>query len=235
MKQLETRFYSLDELAAAINRKRDSHFAANAKSDLTKWGYAYKWQSRRGVIITKRPEAATERLAELMNRKFGLNIQVNVEDFVHFLWLLLTEDGFDSMPWAEREEIIKQRFSKSATERTLRRWASALIRSDSLHKTQEKELWRTSCFDGKLFREPTDSENEFYLQYQARKSELLNTFQQQELSQNDAWSSTFKALWQEFQCCYYNCAKLTLNALEEELNEIIDLTTQICLPQLTEE
>ena len=62
MKQLEARFYSLDELAEAIDRKRDSHFAGNAKADLTKWGYEWEWKNGRGVVITKVPQTAKERL-----------------------------------------------------------------------------------------------------------------------------------------------------------------------------
>lgn len=231
MKQLEVRFYSLDELAEAIDRKRDSHFAGNAKADLTKWGYEWEWKNGRGVVITKAPQTAKERLAEMMNRRFGLDIQVEVYAFACFMWMLLMVDGFDSMPWAVRSEEMEDWFGVEVTERTLRRWSARLLATDNLHKSQDSTIWRTERHGGDVSREPVEPDNADYLRYKSRQAELITEYMNLGLTKSRAWGDAFKQLWREFGCCYYSCARLTLNAVQEDINEIAELATQICMPE----
>ena len=49
------------------------------------------------------------------------------------------------------------------------------------------------------------------------------------MTNGKAWGEAFKQLWREFGCCYYSCAKLMLNAVQEDINEIAELATQICM------
>ncbi len=230
MEQLEMRFYSLDELAQAINRKRDAHFAGNAKSDLDKWGYKYEWHNRRGVEITKRPETAKERLAEFMNRNFGLDIQVNVYVFACFLFMLLTVEGFDSMPWAVRVEKLEQWFGVKVTDRTLRSWTKTLCDTDNLHKSKEGDVWRTTSQHGSKQRELISDDDPEYIRYKDRRMELLEEYKAQGLPEGEAWGETFKQLWREFKCRYYTCNRIVLNALQEEIDEMLEWANEICLP-----
>ena len=134
MKQLETRFYSLVELAEEIGRKRDGHFAERAKNDLTKWGYQWEWLNRRGANILHKPETAEGKLAEFMNRYFGLDIQIHARNFAYFMLLMLTYEGFDRMPWPERAYVLWEQFDFDVNEKTLRNWTSRLLAKDVLHK-----------------------------------------------------------------------------------------------------
>lgn len=232
MKQLEARFYSLDELAEAIDRKRDGHFAGNAKADLTKWGYEWEWKNGRGVVITKVPQTAKERLAEMMNRRFGLDIQVDVYAFACFMWMLLMADmadGFDAMPWAMREEEIKDWFGIKVDERTLRRWASKLLATDNLHKSEDRTIWRTIRHDADVSREPVEPDDPVYIRYKSRQTELITEYMNLGMTKGKAWGEAFKQLWREFGCCYYPCARLMLNAVQEDIHEIAELATQICM------
>ena len=231
MKQLEVRFYSLDELAEAIDRKRDSHFAGNAKADLTKWGYEWEWKNGRGVVITKAPQTAKERLAEIMNRKFGLDIQVDVYAFACFMWMLLTVDGFDAMPWTVRAEEIEYWFGVEVTEKTLRSWASRLLATDNLHKSEDRILWRTERHNGNISRDPVVPDDADYISYKSRQAELIAEYKALGLTKSKAWGEAFKQLWREFKCCYYGCSKLMLNGLQEDIDEIAELATQICMPE----
>lgn len=231
MKQLEVRFYSLDELAEAIDRKRDGHFAGNAKADLTKWGYEWEWKNGKGAVITKAPQTAKERLAEIMNRKFGLDIQVDVFAFSCFVWMLLMVDGFDSMPWAVRAEDMECWFGVKVTERTLRRWSARLLATDNLHKSEDRTIWRTDRHGGDVSREPVEPENADYIRYKSRKAELITEYKNLGLNQSRAYKEAFKQLWREFGCCYYSCARLMLNGVQEDINEIAELATQICMPE----
>lgn len=234
MKQLEVRFYSLDELAEAIDRKRDSHFAGNAKADLTKWGYEWLWKNGRGVVITKAPQTAKERLAEIMNRKFGLDIQVDVFAFACFMWMLLMVDGFDAMPWTVRAEEIEYWFGVEVTEKTLRNWASRLLATDNLHKSQDRTIWRTDRHNDIVTRDSVEPNNADYIHYKSRQAELITEYMSLGLTKSRAWGEAFKQLWREFGCCYYSCARLTLNAVQEDIDEIAELAFEICGTALDE-
>ena len=229
MLRLDERFYSLDELAEAIGRTRDSHFAERAKSDLTKWGYEYIWLNRRGVTITKKPSTARARLIELMNRLFGLDKQIDVYAFACFLFLMLTDGDFASMPWAERAHALWEQFDLDISDKTLRNWASTLLENDQLHKeTTERQYWRTSKCDGYTFREPISLDDPDYIHYKSRQKELIDEYMGLGLTKSKSWSEAFKQLWREFECCYYACPRFTFNVIADEINELIELAAAVC-------
>ena len=229
MMQLEERFYSLDELAEAIERKRDSHFADSAKNDLTKWGYEYTWHNRRGVTITKKPSTARARLVELMNRLVGLDKQIDVYAFSCFLFLMLTDGDFVSMPWAERAHALWEQFDLDISDKTLRNWASTLLENDQLHKeTTERQYWRTIKCDGHTFRVPISLDDPDYIHYKSRQKELIDEYMGLGLTKSKAWSEAFKQLWREFECCYYACPRFTFNMIAEDAQELIELAAAVC-------
>lgn len=230
MKQLETRFYSLDELAKEIGRKRDGHFAERAKNDLTKWGYQWEWINRIGVKIHQKPETAEARLAEFMNRYFGLDIQIDVRNFACFLLLMMTYDDFRHMPWPERAYVVWEQYDLDITEKTLRNWASKLLQNDVLHKdTTERQYWRTFKVNDETFREPIDAEtDEEFARYKSRRRELIDEYMRLGLSKKEAWSLAFKQLWRAFGCCYYACPQFTINLIAEETEELLQLVSAVC-------
>ena len=229
MMQLEERFYSLDELAEAIERKRTDHFARDAKNDLTKWGYEYTWHNSRGVTIAKRPTKACIRLGEQMNRLFGLDRQINVHDFACFIYLMLADDTYACMPWAERAHALWEQFDLGISDRALRNWASTLLENDQLHKeTTERQYWRTSKCDGHTFREPISLDDPDYIRYKNRQKELIDEYMGLGLTKSKAWSNAFKQLWREYECCYYACPRFTFNMIAEDIQELIELAAAVC-------
>lgn len=231
MRQLELRFYPLDEIAQEVGRERNQHFAEAVKNDLTNWGYEYQWLKRRGVVITKRPETAEECLAELAYRHFKLSIQIEAYAFAHFLFLLLTDAFFGAMPWAERAEELDYQFGISTTDRTLRSWASYLFRAGFLHKDEINSVyWKTYDDGGKMRREPVEpEENEIKNEYFARRNELVRQNTEAGMEKSVAWKCAYKQLWGEYGCCYYPCSHLVLNALQEDIDEMLEWVTEICV------
>lgn len=231
MRQLELRFYPLDEIAQEVGRERNHHFAEAVKNDLDKWGYEYQWLKRRGVVITKRPETAEERLAELTYRHFKLSIQIEACDFAHFLFLLLTDAFFLAMPWEERAEELDYQFDISITGRTLRSWASYLFRAGFLQKDEVNSVyWMTYLDGGKMRREPVEPEDyEIKNEYFARRNELVRQNTEAGMEKSVAWKCAYKQLWGEYGCCYYTCSHLVLNALQEDIDEMLEWVTEICV------
>ena len=87
MEQLELRFYTRQEIADAlsVNIKDSNHFKRNVEAKLRHWGYGYEY-SRSGVQITRRPETAEERLAEILYRHYEINVQTNPTAFACFMY-----------------------------------------------------------------------------------------------------------------------------------------------------
>ena len=232
MEQLEKREYTRTELAEVTGRSlKSSHFARDIQDDLTKWGYGFEWLPRRGVRITRIPETAEERLAEMMMRYFGLDIQVETRAFACFLYLMLVMEEFQCMPWPEREVEIWYQFDVSIAESTLRRWASRLLAGDHLHKIEcDGVYWQTSKYEGEVFRKPIDAAtDEGYARYKARQRELIDEYLDLGLPKSKAWSEAFKQLWREFECCYYRCPRFVLNGISSEMiGELCDIVVEIC-------
>ena len=229
MKQLELRSYTQDEMAQLTGYSKEStHLARDVKNKLNKWGYTYIYK-RSSVTITKRPETSQERFAELMLRQFELDVQINVDAFAHFIFLLLTDEGFGCMPWAERENEIFERFGIDISDSTLRKWASRLLGTEIIYKSRgDKVYWRTERLNNVPVRNRISEDDEEYLKYKARKSDLIIEYTNLGLKKNKAWREAFKQLWREFGCCYYHCPRFVINALGHDIDEVITWTEEIC-------
>ena len=229
MNQLEVRTYTRREMAEITGQEpSSSHFARDVKRLLDKWGYAYEYKPS-SIIITRRPETAEERLAELMIRQFELDVQINAASFACFFFLLLTDEDFACMPWAEREAKIFEQYGIEIAESTLRKWASRLLGTDLINKSQgNKVYWRTERFHNEAIRNPVAVDDEEYLRYKARQSALITEYLNFGRTKSEAWSESFKQLWREFQCCFYACPQFTVNALGHDIDEIVDWTEAIC-------
>ena len=221
MKQLDLRFYPLDEVAAETGRERDSHFARNVKDDLTKWGYEFTWKNRAGVQITKRPETAEQRLQELMTRRFKLDVQIDAKDFACFIYLLLTYDGFSTMPHEARCQIIHDWYDIDICAERIQRWKSRLIQTDNLTEDRnEKTYWMTTYVDGKKCQEELEPDDPTLKEYRAYQSKLIEQYKVDGTLPKGAWAEIGSALQQKFHVRIYACPKLVLNILGDEAQNI---------------
>lgn len=240
MNQLEEKFYNRQQIAAVLNLDcKNAHFARNVKDTLSSWGYSYEY-SRKGVCITRKPQAPIERLTEIMVRVYDIDIQIDAFAFASFLFLLLCDETFVAMPWAERQRVMKEEMGIDVNERTLKSWASKLIKKDMLHKDKSvKEMWGTAYLDGEKVRFQVygdENAEKQILKYMENRENMLKAYilQEKEKGRKDweainkeAWQETTKQLWGQYHCCYYCCSRFVLNAIGEEAQEIFELVNEI--------
>lgn len=148
MKQLEKRFYAREELAeiTGIDAK-SNHFARDVKNTLTQWNYNYEY-SRKGALITKQPETAEERLAEIIIRAYGMDVRLDVYGFACFISLLLEDEEFRAMPWAERERVMSEEMGVTISFETMKKWCAKLIGKNMIAKSADKAYWGTCLVEG---------------------------------------------------------------------------------------
>lgn len=244
MKQLEKRFYAREEISQIIDvDMKDKNFARKVKNVLANWGYSYEY-SRKGVEITRQPETAEEKLSEIIVRNYGIDIQVDVFSFASFITAFFEVEGFESMPWGEREAILRDVYGIAADEKTLRNWCNKLMLTNTIVKSDEKTHWMTFTVSGTKYRELVSGnahEEEKMYKYYARRRELLQKYIATELASgrkdykqinSEAWKETNAELWVEFGCCYYSCKSFHLNAFDdavelETLREVYELVKEV--------
>lgn len=241
MKQLQKQFYERKEIAEMLELDvNDSkHFKRNLENKLIKWGYSYEY-SRKGITITKQPETAEEKLSEIIVRKYDLDIQLEVNDFAYFIYCLLADEAFISMPWAERVNYLKEEYNVSVSESTLKRWGSKLIDMNLVSKDKvSRTYWTTFYIDGEKQRVKVDNEQSekamrAYMEYRNQmKNEFVENGKRKgrkDYAQlnSDAWKFAMSEAWEKFHACYYACGTLCLNAIGEDAQEIYELVEEIC-------
>lgn len=145
MKQLQKQFYGRQEIAELlkVDINDNKHFKRNIENKLTKWGYSFEY-SRKGVEITRQPETAEERLSEIIIREYDLDIQIEITEFANFIYLLLVDEEFISMPWGKRVEYMKEQLDLDISESTLKRWAKKLLDMNLVAKDKiSRTYWAT--------------------------------------------------------------------------------------------
>jgi hypothetical protein len=234
MQQLETKFYSRAEIAEELklNINDNKHFKRNLDNKLVKWGYSYEYD-RKGVLITRAPENADEKLAEILIREYDLDVQIDTYSFACFITAFEDVEKFDSMPWGERENILKEFYDVDVTDRTLKNWASKLFKTGTLSKSNEKTYWSTSinCF-GQKTRQWIIEDSEEYEEmskYFERRKELVKQFMSEGKNRSEAWTEANKTLWCEYGCCYYGCKTVMPGAFDQtrHLHEIYEYVREI--------
>ena len=242
LKQLETKFYSRQEIAEilSVNIKDSNNFKRNVENKLRKWGYKYNY-SRKGVEIIEAPISATAKLSEILIRHYGIDIQIDAYSFACFISAFVEIEGFCSMPWEERKINMEQVYGISVEERTLRNWCNKLINTNTIAKTGEKTNWRTICISGKKEREWIDgipeAEQEMKEYYSLRK-QLVDKYIADAVAAGktdckeikaEAWKTAYETLWKKYGCCYYSCKGLLLSGFDdtEVLAEIYELVNKI--------
>ena len=246
MKQLELRTYPRAEIAEVLNvRINDSgHFKRNVENKLSKWGYGFHYTTA-AVEICSKPDASAERLAEILYRGFGIDIQIDPVQFACFIAAFTDIEGFSSMPWEEREMEYRKHYGFAPDVRTLRNWCSRLIGCGIIAKAGCSTQWKTFYSGGQKCRTPVCGEEEKQLQkYYQRRGELaamhyakeLESGQAPKAAKAQAWKKAYHDLWAEFGCCYYYCKYFALSAFSTEaqidLQEIYELVQELAAPAL---
>ena len=158
-----------------MNIKDTDHFARNVKAKLEKWGYGFHYIDRQGVEILSKPETPAERLAEMLYRGLGIDIQTNAEQFACFIAAFTDIEGFADKPWDTRLKLYNEYYGYSFSDhRTLRSWCSQLIKRGIIVKNACAVKWRTYYEGGKKIQEPIEEIDEVEMEsYYQRRGEIF--------------------------------------------------------------
>lgn len=239
MKQLQERVYTKAEIAdfLSINVK-DKNFKRNVENTLKKWGYDFEYPPySKTITITYVPEGENK-LAEILIREYNLDVQIDTESFACFLHAFNYIEGFYSMPWGERQTLIKDVYGIDVNEKTLRNWANKLMAAGALVKTNiDKTYWKsTRISESEMYREETTKE-EFVAFYKYRNEEYkknivaLITTGNEDLQEvkKKAYGEAHKAAMRKFDnWCFYSCKSFLLSSFDDKcLTEIFEIVEEI--------
>lgn len=239
MEQLELRFYTREEIAqlTGVNSKAQN-FKRNASNTLTNWGYSWEY-GKKSFTLTAKPETAEEKLAEIIIRKFDMDVRLDIFGFACFISLLMEDEEFRAMPWTERERVMKEEMGVTISFETMRKWCAKLIGKNMIAKSADKAYWGTTVVDGEKVRFAVSGDaaaEQQMEEYMACRNQLVEEYTAKALAsgrkdlkevKNEAWSNAFKTLWAKYQTCYYGCSTLMLNAFGDDAKEIYELVNEI--------
>ena len=242
MIELENRFYSRAEISEVTGIPASaSQFARDVKKKLTDEGYAHEWINRRGVQILSRTVTPLMKLKRLLVERLGLSTQVDALDFAQFLVAIMTVPGFDSMPYPVREEVISDICGHNIDDGTLRHWMSRMYSSGNAYREKNGALWHTYEDEfGMKRREPADLNGEDYKTYCDLRTQTLEAIKKADEESNaplkvrkKAFKRMLTSLYDDYGC-YYKCPEITLNAIGDDMPEIIRLVEEIIFPTNSE-
>ena len=146
------------------------------ENTLEKWCYRDKWKDRQGTTITHIPATPEERLQEILVRQFHVDIQVDMYAFSCFVTAFTDIDGFDSMPWEEREKVFQEYLGRKVDKRTLSKWSKTLIEQEIMGKDCVGSYWKTEIIDKRKIRSPATEKE--YEEYETRRRELMRRLEE---------------------------------------------------------
>lgn len=233
MEALENRWYSRDEISTVTGiDKSANQFARDVKKKLTKEGYAYEWVNRKGVRILSRTIPPQMRLKEILVSRLGLNSQTDAEDFAQFIIALVREEDFASMPWPTKERVLAERCGHNIDDSTLRRWAGKLYATGNAERFKKRTIWHTYT-DENGIKQQEKADEDAYKAYCAHRSAALEQIKQHDAqrgkpAKRSAYSRMVSQLYAEYGY-YYWCPEIVLNALGDDIDEIIALVDEIVM------
>lgn len=242
MNELENRFYSRAEISEATGISASaSQFARDVKKKLTDEGYAYDWKPRRGVQILSRTVTPQMELKRLLVERLALSTQTDALDFAQFLIAIMTFPGFSTMPYPVKEMVISDICGHNIDDGTLRHWMSKLYGSGNAHREKYGALWHTFKDEfGVKRREPADPNGEDYKVYCDLRTSALATIKKSDEERSaspevrkKAFRRMLASLYDDYGC-YYWCPEITLNAIGDDMPEIIRLVEEIIFPTNSE-
>lgn len=222
--ELENRFYTRAEISEATGIPADANqFVRDVKRRLENEGYSYEWQKRRGVQIISRTITPQMELKKLLVERLGMNPQVNALDFAQFILALVSEPGFDSMPYDTKESVISKICGHDIDDATLRNWAKKLYQTNNAHREKKGALWHTFRDEyGMKHQEPADPDSEAYKAYCVARTQTLEVIGEQK----NAFGKMIADLYGEYGY-YYWCSAIELNGMGEDIEEILRLVNEI--------
>ena len=228
--RLELRFYSNKEIAAIAGLDAHDHnFAETMRTCLTRWCYTFEHKRRRGFVITKVPETPEEQLIEILRRELHVDTkQCNALHFASFMSAFVLIPNFFSMPWPNREKLMKEYYDVTVTDRTMMNWRDKLIARGYINLvSSNRNLWHTFLQDGRKVREIVDPESPEYKQYCALRSGILAEYAKMGMPARSVWGDMVHQLYKEYGVYYY-CKSIEFNGFKlKELDCIHDLTLEI--------
>lgn len=229
MKELENRFYSRAEISEATGIPASaSQFARDVKKKLADEGYAYEWKPRQGVQILSRAVTPQMELKQLLVERLGLSTQIDALDFAQFLVAIMTVPGFASMPYETKEVIISGICGHDIDDGTLRHWMSKLYGSGNAFREKKGALWHTYKDEfGVKRQEPANPNGEEYKVYCDARTQTLEAIKKEE-DPRKAYGIMIACLYDKYGC-YYWCPEITLNAIGDDMPEIIRLVEEIVM------
>lgn len=229
MDRLEIGIYSKQFVAGIVGVElTDSHFSRKVQTTLTKWGYSYKY-SRKQIEITAIPTTPEEKLNEMLIRQLNIDVQIDIGKFATFVFLLLDDKEFASMPMGERAEILKTQYKIDVSEITLKRWYKKLVDNEIvISDNSEKTYWCSMYVGGVKSRLKVEKDFQGRIEYEKYKKELIDLNMKNEKSFAEAHSIASMACWHKFKCCYYSCNTVVFNAFFMELLELVEEVFDNC-------
>lgn len=222
MKQLNKRFYPRAEIAeiTGVNIEDNRHFKRNITNKLDKWGYKYIYE-KKGITITIIPLSAEERFNEVLRRDYGFSIYDDTRAFACFLMLFLENEGFNSMPWNMRKQLLEEKYNEDVSISTLKSWYKKLEKSNLLFTdTGKKTAWYTKQTETGTIRKKVETPTE--------KLNKRNWYEKKRKYLKDglSYTETMKKLWYETHTFYFLCADISLNACGDNAIFILDLVKE---------
>lgn len=235
--ELELRFYSLDEMAAVLGRirKPNDNFKRDAEAILKREGYTYEWLNRRGVEIISRELPPQMKLKKLLMERLGLDSQVDALDFARYIVALFLIDGFASMPYDTKERVLFEIVGKDISNATLRRWAGRLYESENAYRSKRGSLWKTVTDEYGMKRQiPVPDGSTEYREYCDALTAAIHAFEKADAKAEKPhkikpFKRAIKSLYAQYGK-YYWCPETVVNALGDDVDEIINLVFQIVSP-----
>ena len=245
MIQLQKKVYTKAEMAEILGiNLKDKNYKRNVENTLNKWGYGYEFPPySKTITIISIPEGESK-LAELLIRDYGIDIQINAVEFACFLHAFNNIDNFISMPWGERSKAMRDFYGVEVCDKTLRNWANKLFTAGTLMKCSEKTYWKSAKIsESETMREPVEK-SEFVDFYKFRReqqsAEMAKMFMEGRTDydniKKESWTAAHFAAMNKFGgWCYFSCKTILLSAFDDkDLAEIFELVEDIapCLIEI---
>lgn len=238
MEQLEIRVYSKPELGEILGiDPKDKNYKRKVETALTNWGYEYEYPAYSKTITITSAPSGEYKLAELLIREYGIDVRINPIEFACFIHAFNYVDGFESMPWGERQKMLYDFYGIEVCERTLRNWANKLFTSGTLAKTEEKTYWRSAKIsDTETMREQVEREDFVAFHKYRGEQRKIKIAEMVAAGHTDidyirkeSWNEAHLATMNKFGgWTYYPCKTILLSAFDEnDLKTIFDLVNDI--------
>lgn len=217
MKRLETKMYTKTEISELTGIKKDKNFSRNVQKYLDSSGYKYL-MLRTEIKIIDNSYTNTQRVKELAFLYFDIGLGHESYEFMVFLYALMNDEDFISMPWVKRENFLKDKYFVEISERQLRTWFTKLENKGLFFKDKvDRKYWKTSMKDGIKKQE---------VLVDGKESDDWKTYWQTFFKlRDDGVENVGGATLSKLGYCCYGCNSLIMNAIAktEIVEEIIDL------------